>query len=146
MHTGAQHSSSRRPRGIVILGVFMLLATCIAMVSAVSLLLPGSALDRAWWSLNPPARAGFARLGALAAPLLFALAVAAACAGVGLLRGKRWAWWFAVVGLAVNLVGDLGRLVATGEVLAGLVGVAVVAALLAYLASPGVRRYFGVGR
>jgi hypothetical protein len=130
----------------VVIGAFLVVATFIAAISAASLLVPGSALDRAWWSIKPPARAGFASLGGLAVPMLFTLATVAACAGIGLLRGKRWAWWLTVCGLALNLLGDLGRLVATGEVLASLFAVVIVGALLAYLASRGVRRYFGVTR
>lgn len=120
---------------------FLFLATAIAAVVSASLLFPNALLDRLW-ELNKPGAAAFRAMGRIAGVLLLALGVATAAAGRGLLRRRRWAWWFAVASFTVNGCGDVAGLVATRDWLRSGSGVAVAAAFVYALTRPPTRRWF----
>jgi len=120
-----------------------MVGSAIALISAWTLAHQGSSLDLLWWRINPPARQNFLRLGRWAIPTLLVIAAAVGTAGVGLLRGARWAWFLTVGLLSVNLLGDLVRLVAI-SVFEGAVGVVGVSPVLFYLTRPRVRAFFKV--
>jgi uncharacterized membrane protein (DUF2068 family) len=130
-----------RPRTVPIVAGFLFAATAIAVVVAISLLFPNPLLDRLW-ELNKPGEAAFRAMGRFAGVPLLALAVAMALAGRGLLRSRRWAWWFAVVLFIVNGCGDIVGFFATRDWLRSGSGVAVAAAFAIALTRSRVRRYF----
>ena len=130
-----------RPKTIPVVAAFLFVATAIATVVATSLLFPGPLLD--WlWKFNPPASAAFHAMGRMAGVLLLALGVGTCAAGAGLLRGRKWAWWFAVLLFAIDATGNVVSWWATGDWLKSVSGVAVSSAFLYCLMRPGVREFF----
>ena len=93
---------------------FLFLATLIAIVVAISLLFPGTFLDRIW-NLNPSAYAAFHVLGKLSGVILLVLGVGTGTTAFGLLRQRRWAWWLALVLFSANGLGDLVNLLIGGD-------------------------------
>ena len=86
----------RRPRAATIISGFLFAATVIAAIVGYALLFPGELLR--WLAqFNKPGIYAFEELGRWAGVLLLALAVGTASAATGLLRGRKWAWWFSVV-------------------------------------------------
>ena len=133
--------SITRPRGITALSVFLFFGACVSFISAVSLLFPGSLLEP-MWRLNPRAHEAFAGIGAWAVVLMCAVSVACAAASLGLWRGARWGYRSAFTLFAINLLGDIVN-VLTGTEPRALAGVPIVVAILLYLRSKRVRRFFG---
>ncbi|HSS18929.1 MAG TPA: DUF2127 domain-containing protein [Pyrinomonadaceae bacterium] len=129
-----------RPLGVTALTILFIIGAIASFVSAVSLTFPGSFLEPIW-RLNPHARAGFDRIGALAIVLMGVVCVACTLATIGLWRGRRWGYWFAVVMLIVNLAGDVVNVISGIEPRA-VVGVPIVLAVLAYLLRQRTREYF----
>jgi|SRR5215207_3411563 len=129
-----------RPAGVTALSIFFLFGAAAALLSFVSLLLPGSFLEP-MWRLNPRAREGFTEMGAWAVVLMCVVCVSCASSAVGLWRGARWGYWLAVVLLACNLLGDVANTV-TGTEPRAAVGIPIVLALLAYLLSRRARHFF----
>lgn len=129
-----------RPGGITALSIFFWAGAAISFISALSLLLPGSFLEP-MWRLNPRAREAFTGIGAWAILLMCAVCVACATAALGLWRGTRWGYWFALALLTINLVGDIANALLGTEPRAA-VGIPIVLALLVFLLSRRVRRFF----
>jgi uncharacterized membrane protein (DUF2068 family) len=74
--------------------------------------------------------AAFRNLGAIAGLALLLLGAGTLAAGAGLLQGKRWAWWFAVVLFAIDGAGDVVSLVVTADWLRSAAGMAICSAFL----------------
>lgn len=129
-----------RPRGITALSAFFGFGALASGVSAVSLLLPGSALEPLW-RLNPRAHRDFVRMDGWSPVLLAVVCLACAAAAYGFVRGRRWGYLLGIVLLVVNLVGELLNVVFGSEPRA-IFGLPVVALLLWYLASSNVRAFF----
>lgn len=132
--------SETRPIGITALSVFFLFGAAASFLSFVSLLFPGSFLEP-MWRLNPRAREGFAGIGAWAVVLMCVVSVACGLASIGLWRGTRWGYWMAVALLCVNLLGDITNVLLGIEPRA-VVGIPIVLAILIFLMSRRVRRFF----
>ena len=130
-----------RPKTVPIVAAFLFAAAAIATVVGVSLLFPNALLDRLW-ELNKPGAAAFRAMGRISGVLLLAIGAGTAAAGRGLLRGRRWAWWFAVALFIINGCGDVVGLIATGDWLRSGAGVAVAAVCLYALTRPRTRQYF----
>ena len=134
-----------RPRAVAVVAGFLFAATAIAAVVGAVLLFPGSRLD--WiWELNPQAEASFRAIGRVSGALLWLLAAGCFAGAIGLLRGRRWAWWFAVALFTFNAGGDIVGLMATGDVPRSALGAAVSGGFLLALSQREVRRHFGLGR
>jgi len=116
------------------------IGTCASLLSALSLIFPGSFLE-AIWRLNPNARAGFSRIGAWAIVLMVCVCIACTFAAVGLWRSQRWGYWLAVGMLLVNLGGDVVNVI-TGTEPRAAIGIPIVGAILAYLLRKRTRYYF----
>jgi hypothetical protein len=84
-----------RPIGVTGLSIFFLVATVITFVAASSLVFPGGFLEPVG-QLNPRGQAGLVAIGIWAVILLFVVGFACALASVGLWRGKRWGYVFAI--------------------------------------------------
>jgi hypothetical protein len=95
-----------RPAAITVIAAFLFLATMIAAVVGVSLLFPNPLLDR-MWELNKPGEALFHAIGRASGLFLLALAGGTFAAALGLLHGRRWAWWFAVVLFSTDATGNV---------------------------------------
>ena len=137
---GEVKPSGPRPKAVIIIATFLFVATGIAFIVGASLLLPNPLIDRLW-ELNKPAEAAFRALGRVSGvPLLF-LGVGTFAAGRGLLEGKKWAWWFAVVVFFINGIGDIVSFIVTGDWIRSASGVAISAAFLIVLGRKPVRRF-----
>lgn len=136
------HSTSQNPRpvGFLPLGVFFFLGSVMAAYAAITLLKPGTFLDRGW-ALNRTAHTELASLGKMVAAPFGVLAVVLSLAGVGWLRRRYWGWLLSVSLIAANLAGNVAHL-ALGDWLRSGVGVVIAGLLLAYMIRPGVRTYF----
>jgi hypothetical protein len=74
--------------------------------------------------------------------LLGVVCFACAACAYGFFAGRRWGYYLGVVGLLVNLAGDVVN-AALGVEPRAVVGVPIVALILWYLASRKVRAFFG---
>ena len=92
------------------------------------------------WNLNPMAYQAFHRLGRTAELLLLGVACLSATAASGLLLGRRWGWWMALLLFATNGAGDFVALIRTGDLIRFGSGVLIAAAFIALLCLPAVRR------
>jgi hypothetical protein len=115
-----------------------------ASLVAITLIFPGTFLDRAW-RLNPVAYAQLAPLGPPIGIVFSLLAVVLTAAAIGWLRRRRWGWGLAVIIIALQVLGDFANLL-RGDVLKSSVGVAIAAALLFYITRPKVRAAFGASQ
>lgn len=132
---------SHRPKSVVVVAAFLFFATFIALFVGNSLLFPNPLMYRLW-ELNRPGETVFVSIRGPAALFLIALGLATCAAAIGLLRGRRWAWWFAVALFAVDACGDVVSFFVTHEVLRTVVGLAVSGIFLALLLGRGVRGWF----
>jgi uncharacterized membrane protein (DUF2068 family) len=131
----------RRPAAVTIVAVFFFFATAIAAVVSISLLFPNPLLDRLW-QLNKPGAALFHSIGRVSGLFLLALACGTLAAGLGLLRGHRWAWWFAVVLFAVDGTGDVISYFLVHDALRTATSVIISLIFLYLLCQRDVRSYF----
>jgi hypothetical protein len=132
---------SQRPTTIPVVAAFLFLAAGMAMIVGVALLFRNAVLDRLW-ELNKPAEAVFHRHSKIFGLFLLLLSAGTLVSGVGILRRRRWAWWFALVLFAVNGAGDLVNLAITGDWLRSVAGVLICSAFLRALVRAPVRRHF----
>ncbi|MGB9179409.1 MAG: hypothetical protein WCB68_09195 [Pyrinomonadaceae bacterium] len=132
--------SETRPKGITALSIFFLFGATMSFIASVSLLFPGSFLEPIW-RLNPRAREGFTVMGVWAGVLMLTVCVACASAAMGLWRGARWGYWLAWIILAINMLGDIANVLLGTEPRAA-IGIPIVIAILVYLMSKRVRRFF----
>jgi hypothetical protein len=134
----------RRPGPVVVVTTFIFFAAAVALLTGVSLLFPNPIWSRLW-DLNRPAYIAFERFGRTAGIPLLALGVVTGIAGTCLIKGKKWAWWFAISLFAINGLGDLVALLLTRDLVKGGSGVLIAVAFLFYLTRPNVNRYFREG-
>ena len=128
------------PAGVTALSIFFMAGSIICLIASVSLLLPNSFIEPIW-RLNPRARAGFMTMGRWAIVLLFTIGISCASAAIGLWRGNRYGYRFAVALIAINLTGDIINTLLGIEPRA-IVGIPIALAILLYLMSRRVRIYF----
>ncbi|HTS11413.1 MAG TPA: hypothetical protein VMH00_04790 [Candidatus Limnocylindrales bacterium] len=140
MDSPSAASTPKSPRGLTVFGIFILFAMTMACFAGITLGWPGTFLDPIW-KLNPRAYAQLAPLGKMVGVPFLLLAVVAAVTAVGWFRRRRWGWWFAVIGTAVQAAGDLFNAL-SGRFLAGAFGVSVAGLILFYLSRPRVKSAF----
>ncbi|MGQ0703875.1 MAG: hypothetical protein ACT4PM_12150 [Gemmatimonadales bacterium] len=107
------------------------------------LLVPGTPLDRIW-EINPRARTDLGSLGWAGIALMAAVSMACGIAARLLWLGRAWGRRLAITLLAANLLGDVAASLVRRDPWP-LIGVPIGGALLAYLSSAPVRRYFAPG-
>jgi hypothetical protein len=130
----------KRPVSVLIIGIFALTGTVVAILTGISIIWPGTFLD-AMWNLNRTAHQQFAVLGKLAGYLLLGIAPIIATTGYGVLKGFKWAWWMAVAIFAVNGAGDAINIF-IGEPLKGIAGLLVAGIFLFLLFRPATKAFF----
>ncbi len=133
----------QRPVIVTVVALFLFFATIMAFIAGTSLLFPRPFWQKVW-DLNRPAYVAFSRFGKVPRVLLLVLAMGTGAAGIGLLKGKGWCWWFAVALFAINGMGDLVTLLLTGDLIRGGAGVLIAVVFLFCLTRPQVKRYCGV--
>jgi hypothetical protein len=131
---------SKTRRSLTAIGIFLIFGSCMASLAATTLTWPGTPLDLAW-KLNPQAQVRLRSLGPFAEILFFALAFTLALAAIGWFRRRRWGWLLATIVISTQVLGDIIN-AASGNMLQGLVGATIAAALLFYLLRPTIRSAF----
>ena len=131
---------SARLLRVRLLVALFILGACASGYAAVTLALPGTALDDLW-AVNPTGHAGLRSLGPVAIVGMAALSVTMVLTACGLLARQRWAWWVAVIGLVVNAAGDLGTAIVTSDPRT-LIGVPVAGVIVWWLTRREVRSRF----
>jgi hypothetical protein len=129
-----------RPFGYAALGAFFVFGAVMATYAAITLLVPGTALDRLW-AMNRNGHNQLLQIGRGGALLFVVLAIALSFVAVGWFRRRAWGWALGTAVITVNMFGDLGQ-IAFGERSKGLLGVIIAGMLLIYLTRPSVRTYF----
>lgn len=133
--------SANKPIPVWIVAGFAWFAASISLLVGIVLLFPGSGLDRIWqW--NQPAHAAFQSMGKWVGAAFLVLVIPAAIIAVGFSRGRRWAWWAAVLMFVVNGLGDVGSLIVMRDYVRAGSGVVVDGIFLVVLFSRAVRGYF----
>lgn len=141
LRTKLKATITLRPRAITALSIFFVAGATISLIAGISLLRPNSFLEP-MWRVNPRAHEKLSRLSLWAVLLLSTVSMLCAAAAIGLWRGSRWGYWFAVGLIVINLLGNVSN-VALGTEPRAIVGVPIAAALLAYLiVSEKVRDFF----
>ena len=131
---------SSQPRGFTFIGIFLFFAASMAALAAVTLLWPGTPLDRAW-KLNPDAHAQLAPHARIIGPLFLLLSFTMVAAGSGWFLRRRWAWRLSLVIIGIQMVGDTVNCL-RGDWLRGISGVVIAGALFWYMLRPAFRAEF----
>jgi hypothetical protein len=130
--------------GLMAVGIFLFFGTLMALLAGITLVWPGTMLDRVW-ALNARAYRELAPFGrAIGIPFLLLSAVLAA-AGAGWFRRRLWGWGLAVLLIAGQVIGNVVGIF-QGRLIEGVVGFTIAGALLFYLLGAKVRAAFGRGR
>jgi hypothetical protein len=95
-----------RPKTVVIVAAFLFGATILAFITGESLLFPDALLDY-MWRFNPEGAALFHSIGRVSGVFLLVLGAGTFFAAFGLLRGRLWAWWFAIFLFAIDASGNI---------------------------------------
>ena len=140
---GDVSAPTNRPRGVTALACFCVFGVLASGLSFISLLDPGGPLEPIW-TLNPRAREQFGKMGLWAVLLMGTVCAACAAAAYGFIKGRRWGYWLGIIGLSIQLTGDLVNGV-LGIERRALVGVPIVALLLWYLRTERVKVFFECG-
>jgi hypothetical protein len=140
LHSNRSRQDEGKPLGFSAIGIFLFFGGAMASLAATTLLLPGTALDRAW-TLNPTAYKQLSPLGTKVGILFLLLAVVLVVSGIGWFQRRLWGWRLAVAIIATQVIGDIVNVV-RGDLLRGGAGVIIAGALLLYLLMPRVRAAF----
>lgn len=122
------------------LGIFLLFGTVMASLAGITLVSPGTALDR-MWALNSRAYKELAPFGrAVGIPFLL-LGATLAVAVRGWFKRRLWGWRLTIVVIATQALGDLVNAV-LGHYVEGGIGVAIAGGLVLYLLRRDVKTVF----
>ena len=123
-----------------LLGAFFTAATVVLIVSGISLVWPGTLLDRLW-DVAYDKYAALLPYRFAVGPGFLALSVFSAIASVGCFLRRDWGRRLAVGIFALNAAGDAGQIL-IGRVTEGAISVLIAALLVFWLTRPSVRRAF----
>lgn len=132
--------TSKRPEGFFAVGLFFFFGATMATFAALTLLHPGTFLDRAW-ALKPDAHAQMLSLGKIVGAPFIVLAITLFLAGVGWFGRRYWGWLLGASVIAINLAADVTQFF-LGDRVKSAVGVVIASLLLLYITRPAVRNYF----
>ena len=116
-------------------------ATILAFIIGESLLFPNALLDY-MWRFNPEGAALFHSIGRVSGVFLLALAAGTFFAALGLLRGRPWAWWFAIFLVAIDASGNIVSYFFVHDAVRSLSGTIISGTFLFFLCRDSVRGYF----
>lgn len=131
----------RRPKTAVIVAAFLFAATILAFVIGESLLFPNALLDY-MWRFNPEGAALFHSIGRVSGVFLLALGAGTFFAALGLLRGRPWAWCFAIFLFAIDATGNIVSYFFVHDALRSISGTIISGIFLFFLCRDSVRGYF----
>ena len=140
VHGAANLAGEAQTWDFIGIGAFLCFGSSMAGVAAITLLWPGTILDRAW-ELNLNAYQQLIPVRHVAGPLFFLLSVFLLLSAFGWFQRRRWGWTLAVAVISVQVLGDIINLL-RGDWLKGTVGVVVAGALLFHLLTPRIRQAF----
>lgn len=126
--------------GLVLLGIFFDLVTCVLITVAIALLWPGTPFD-VIWLLQPDRQLALMPYRLWLGPLFLLFVVPATLASYGFFQRKDWARQLAIAIFAANALGDVVQ-IARGHTLEGMAGVLITGALVFFLLSPPMRAAF----
>ena len=126
--------------GVILVGTFFALATCILLSVGIALLKPGSTLEIIW-KIYPARRDLLMPYRLWLGPGFLLFAIVTVSASVGCFRRRTWGWWLAIAIFVINGLSDVGQIL-IGHFIEGGIGVAVAGAIVIYLSRPEVRRTF----
>jgi hypothetical protein len=127
-------------RGLLGVGVFFVFGTLASFYAGMTLVFPGTSLDRLW-VLNPRAHHELSAFGRWTGISFFLLACALALTTLGWFKRRLWGWRLAVVIVASQVLGGLVHIF-FGRVAQGVVGLTISGALLFYFLGAKVRAEF----
>lgn len=130
-----------RPRTISVIAAFLFAATIVAFIIGESLLFPNALLDYVW-RFNPEGAALFHSIGRVSGVFLLGLSVGTFFAALGLLRGRPWAWWFAVFLFAIDSAGNIVSYFFVHDALRSIFGTIISGTFLFFLCRESVRGHF----
>ena len=130
-----------RPRTISVIAAFLFAATIVAFIIGESLLFPNALLDYVW-RFNPEGAALFHSIGRVSGVFLLGLSVGTFFAALGLLRGRPWAWWFAVSLFAIDSAGNIVSYFFVHDALRSIFGTIISGTFLFFLCRESVRGHF----
>jgi hypothetical protein len=133
-------SPRSRPLGITALSGFFVFGAAMSGLTCFLLLFPGTGLDPVW-RLNPQAHEALRGMGIWAVALMMIVCASCALAARGLWIVAPWGRRLALGILTVNLIGDLANAIFRGDPRT-LIGLPIGGALIGYLLTPRVRKFF----
>jgi hypothetical protein len=122
------------------MGVFLYFGAVMASLAGMTLIWPGTFLDRLW-ILNPRAYNQLSTFGTAAGIAFLSLGAILAFAGMGWRHRRFWGWALALVIVATQVLANLVN-AARGDLLKGCAGFLLSGALLCFLFRPRVRAVF----
>src|SRR6266852_1745574 len=96
---------TKSPRGINAVGIFLFYGSIMATLAGITLLWPGTVLDR-MWVLNASAYKRLAPFGVTVGIPFLLLGATLMIAGAGWFIRRSWGWWLAVAIITTQVLGD----------------------------------------
>ena len=130
-----------RPKGISIVAIIFFFLAILSLIIGISIIIPNTPLDVLWTLKNSfPPGFKYTTAGIAFGYFLVILGLIILYTGWGLLKGRKWAWWLAVIMLVANGIAGIVSLALGnfGEIL----GVLIIAGFLFYLTRHGIRAFF----
>jgi hypothetical protein len=129
-----------KPIAFYLVGIFISLGAVVLLLAAITLLWPGSVLDRIW-EVNPDGYAEMLPYRVAVGIMFLVLSQVFAITVRGWFKQRKWGW-ICVIGIfAANAAGDFGRL-AGGDFKGGLLGLAIAGLIIFYLTRPPIKELF----
>jgi hypothetical protein len=94
------------------------------------------------WRFNPEGAVVFHSFGRVSGVFLLGLGAGTFFAALGLLRGRRWAWWFGIVLFAIDASGNIVSYFFVHDALRSICGTIISGTFLYFLCRKSVRGYF----
>lgn len=134
--------AASRPTGVTVLAVLQFIGAAFSLIGGFSMLALGGLSLAAPTGADPNVAEGRIILF-IAGVLLLINGIVGLISGYGLFTLKGWGWLLAIIFAAINIVATLIQLIQGSNVVPGIVGIAISAAIIYYLNQENVKRAFG---